>query len=96
MRSILASFDDALRTKIIDNKNSHGNTPLRKLQFHIFKFNFFEDWATLNRQKESIEVLLEYNANPEIENKEGDRPIDIAVKFNLEKILVNYSPLGYV
>jgi ankyrin repeat protein len=49
------------------------------------------DWATLNNKKDCIGVLLEFKADTEIENKEGDRPVDIAVKYNLEDVTVRKS-----
>ena len=62
---------------------------------HLFVINDFPpnsgDWATINNKKDCIGVLLEFKADTEIENKEGDRPVDIAVKYNLEDVTVRKS-----
>jgi hypothetical protein len=65
---------------------------------HFVKLAPDLDWAVITDQVEAARILLQYKANPEVRNLEGDRPYDMAAKFakyEIGKILEEHtSPEG--
>jgi hypothetical protein len=67
-----------MKKELINSQNEAGNTPLH--------------WAVLNNKKFIVEYLLSLQADCNLKNEDGERPLDIAIKLELPEMLEQIAP----